>query len=97
MELLWSPTALEHLRRIYDRIVPDNPVTALAVQDAIDHTARLLQDNPRLGRRGRVAGTREMVVPAYPTYILVYEIAGGHIHMLAVMHGKQQWPESFAD
>jgi plasmid stabilization system protein ParE len=35
------------------------------------------------------------VVAAYPVYILVYEIDGSRVHILAVMHGKQQWPRSF--
>jgi toxin ParE1/3/4 len=50
-----------------------------------------------LGHPGRVADTRELVVPAYSNYIIVYEIEGHRVHMLAVMHGKQQWPDRFGD
>ena len=28
-------------------------------------------------------------------YIIVYEIEGHRVHILAVMHGKQEWPNSF--
>lgn len=95
VDLVWSPTALAHLRAIYDYIVADNPVAALEVQDAIEQAVGLLQENPRLGRPGRVRATRELVVAAYPAYIVVYEIAGHTVHMLAVMHGRQQWPTRF--
>ena len=57
------------------------------MHEASERTAGLLQDNPRLGHPGRVADTRELVVPEYPTYIIVYELHGSRIHILAVMHG----------
>jgi plasmid stabilization system protein ParE len=44
-----------------------------------------------------VADTRELVVPEYPTYIIVYELHGSLVHILAVMHGRQQWPDSFKE
>jgi toxin ParE1/3/4 len=72
-----------------------NLAAALDVHEAIERTVGLLQDNSRLGHPGRVADTRELVVPAYPTYIIVYELHGSRLHILAVMHGRQQWPERF--
>lgn len=89
IEIIWSPTALGHLQAIYDYIA------AIDVHEAIEQAARLLKDNPRLGHPGRAADTRELVVPAYQNYIIVYEIEGQRVHILAVMHGRQRWPESF--
>jgi toxin ParE1/3/4 len=94
-EIIWSPTALEHLQAIYDYILADNPAAAIDVHEEIERAAGLLKDNPRLGHPGRAADTRELVVPAYQNYIIVYEIEGQHIHILAIMHGRQQWPDSF--
>ncbi len=95
--IIWSPTALEHLQAIYDYILADNPASALDVHEEIERTAGLLKDNPRLGRPGRVDGSRELVVPAYRNYILVYEVDASRIYILAVMHGKQQWPDNFSN
>ena len=95
IEIIWSPTALEHLEAIYGYILADNPTAALAVHEEIERTAGLLKDNPRLGHPGRVEATRELVVPAYRNYILVYEIDDHRIYILAVMHGRQQWPDHF--
>ena len=51
-ELIWSPTALDHLQAIYEYILPDNPAAALDVHEEIERTAGLLQENPRLGHPG---------------------------------------------
>ena len=75
IEIIWSPTALDHLQAIYEYILADNPAAALDVHEEIERAAGLLQENPRLGHPGRVADTRELVVPAYPTYIIVVRAA----------------------
>ena len=74
-EIRWSPTALEHLQAICDYIFADNPA-AIDMYKEIERAAGLLKDNLRLGHPGRVADTRELVVPAYSNYIIVYEIEG---------------------
>jgi toxin ParE1/3/4 len=52
-----------------------------------------LEDFPEVGRPGRVAGTRELVVSGTP-YLVMYRIVKSQIHILAVLHGAQKWPES---
>ena len=54
----------------------------------------LLVDKPRLGRPGRVKGTRELVVVRTP-FIVAYRIIGKSVQILRVLHGAQQWPERF--
>jgi len=46
---------------------------------------------PNLGRSGRVAGTREMVVPGTP-YVIPYRVQGDRLEVIAVFHGRQKWP-----
>ena len=50
IEIIWSPTALEHLEAIYDYILADNPTAALAVHEEIERTAGLLREYPFTGR-----------------------------------------------
>ena len=83
------------MQAIYDYILPDHPAAAIDVHEEIERAAGLLKDNPRLGHPGRTADTRELVVPAYQNYIIVYEIEGQRVHIPAVMRGRQQWPDSF--
>jgi toxin ParE1/3/4 len=65
--------------------------TALKVGDQIMRVIALLPDNPKLGgRRGRVDGTRELVVAGTP-FILVYRLNEAHtrIEILRLLHGSQ--------
>lgn len=50
-----------------------------------------LAEHPELGRLGRVRGTRELVMTGTP-YLLIYRIKGEALHILRVLHGRQQWP-----
>jgi toxin ParE1/3/4 len=49
---------------------------------------------PYSGRVGRVPGTREIVVASTP-YVIAYRIVEKTIHVLAVLHGAQDWPQTF--
>jgi len=51
-----------------------------------------LATTPALGRPGRVAGTRELVVPGTP-YIVPYRITGDIVQIITVLHSAQRWPD----
>lgn len=51
-----------------------------------------LAEQPHLGRPGRVAGTREFVVPRTP-YVIPYRLQGDRLEIVAVFHGRQKWPK----
>jgi toxin ParE1/3/4 len=59
------------------------------VERIIDAIERL-KEQPRPGRPGRVAGTRELVITR-TSYIAVYEIIGDSIAVVRVIHGRQRW------
>lgn len=63
------------------------------MNDILDRTDALFAANPALGRPGRVAGTRELVLPKTP-YVVAYRIMEA-VEILAVMHGAREWPEGF--
>jgi plasmid stabilization system protein ParE len=52
----------------------------------------LLETYPMAGRKGRIAGTREMVVPRTP-FIIAYKIESSEVHVLAILHTSRRWPE----
>lgn len=62
MELFWTPEATQDRDEIYNYIEADNPAAALALDELFAEKAGRLVDHPGLGRLGRVAGTRELVV-----------------------------------
>jgi toxin ParE1/3/4 len=44
-----------------------------------------------MGRSGRVADTRELVISRTP-FIVVYRVTPTRIEILRVLHGAQAWP-----
>ncbi len=94
MRIIWQDEAERDLDRIAEYIMQDDPTAALRVISTIREAARLLTEHPNIGRAGRVAGTRELVMPGLP-YILPYQIAGQEIRILAVMHTSRKWPDTF--
>jgi toxin ParE1/3/4 len=94
MAVVWRRQAEQDLQRIFDFILEHNPAAAQRVAERIERRVAELQAHPRAGRRGRVAGTRELVVAGTP-YIVAYRVKGRRIDILAVLHGARRWPASF--
>jgi toxin ParE1/3/4 len=92
LELRWLDLARRDLLGIVDYISDDNPDAAQYVKDDIEAKARKLPDFPKMGRLGRVEGTRELVVLA--NYLLVYQEDALTIRILRVLHAAQQWPQT---
>jgi toxin ParE1/3/4 len=94
MRIIWRHAALNDLGSIREFIAQDNPAAAARVRAALRAAVDPLADYPNLGRAGRVAGTRELVVADLP-YIIVYRVADDTVRILAVLHTSRQWPRRF--
>jgi len=79
---------------LIDYIAQDNLRAAIGVGDEIERQVNLLADHPKLGRIGRVRGTRELVISGTP-YITAYKISGDNIYILRVLHGARNWKKQF--
>lgn len=90
-DLYWSHDAETDLDDITAYIARDDVAAAVRMRDEIERRLELLADHPRAGRRGRVGGTRELVLAGTP-YIGVYGIQGDDVLILRVLHGARQWP-----
>ena len=88
--LFWTPEAVGDREAIFDHILADNPMAALAMDELFEAQSLQLIAQPHLGRLGRVAGTREWV--AHPSYVLIYDLLGPQIRLLRVLHTARQWP-----
>ncbi len=91
-ELEWLELARLDLLGIVDYISDDNPDAAQRVKDDIEIKAKNLLAFPKIGRQGRVEGTRELVV--WSNYILVYEESATAVRILRVLHTAQLWPQT---
>ena len=91
MRVRWLRTALANLEAEAQYIARDNPAAASHVVAAIVRSLERLADYPASGRPGRVAGTRELVVPGTP-YIVPYRVRSETVEVLRVFHGARRWP-----
>lgn len=94
MKLLWTARAVADLTGIADYVSERNPAAAIALGERLRTAIEKLPDFPMAGRPGRVAETRELVVPDTP-FVVPYRVRNGRIEVLAVFHAARDWPEHF--
>lgn len=95
MRIAWSAFALDDLASIREYIAAENQIAAAkVVQAIIDHIETQLPEWPNSGRRGRVPGSLELVVPALP-YVVPCRVSEEKIEILRVYHAKRRWPYRF--
>ena len=93
MNLIWSPEAIDDLGSIREYIARDDPRAAREVVSAIVMLVeRQLPQFPRSGRKGRVDGTLELVVPRLP-FVVPYRLTDNGIEILRVYHASRIWPD----
>jgi toxin ParE1/3/4 len=97
MRIRWTDPAQTDFLEILGYIGRDNPAAAERVGRRLLSAVAGLVAQPRLGRPGRVAGTRELVIPRLP-YVAIYRIVeavrstASEVEVLRVLHGARRWP-----
>jgi toxin ParE1/3/4 len=97
MTIRWTDPAQTDFLEILGYIARDNPVAAERVGQRLLSAIDTLAAQPRLGRPGRVAGTRELVIPRLP-YLAIYRIieamhsTTSQVEILRLLHGARRWP-----
>lgn len=71
----------------------DSPAAACRVVKAIREQVKPLAEHPQLGRVGILDGTRELVISRLP-YLVVYQLEGFTVTILAVVHTARNWSET---
>lgn len=92
MTLRWTRRALRRLDGIGAYVAEhDARAAGRLVVRIVEQTDRL-RLHPRLGRPGRVPGTRELVVSGTP-YVVAYRILADDVEVITVLHSAQAWPK----
>ena len=91
MNAVWSPRAIRHLIALGEYIERDSDGNAAIVAGRILDAIEILRTQPQMGRPGRLAGIRELVVSGTP-YIVPYRVKRERLELLAVFDGRRQWP-----
>jgi toxin ParE1/3/4 len=88
MKVRWTEPAVNQLHPVVAYIAADR--TVRKIREEIIRTAQM----PYSGRTGGSFQTREISVPG-TSYLVAYKIIDRSLHVLAVFHGAQPWPETF--
>ena len=86
----WRRPALSDRVAIMEYIAQDNPAAAIALDQDFEEHAESARKDPTLYRRGRVKGTREIVVR--PNCVMVDRVGPKSVEIRRVPHAAQQWP-----
>ena len=94
MRVIWTEPAARALENIQDYLARDNRRAAWEVVHRVRQAVNQLEEQPKMGRTGRVRGTLELVIQGLP-YIVPYRIKGNDVQILSVFHSSRKWPEQF--
>ena len=83
--------ALENLDELAAYIARDDFDAAASTVELIKLRVDQLASFPALGRTGRVAGTRELIIAGTP-YLVPYRIRNDRVQVLRVIHSARKWP-----
>jgi toxin ParE1/3/4 len=93
LNLLWLPRAIRDRDAQIDYIAEHNLRAAIHQGDKIDRQVGQLMNHPQMGRPGRIASTRELVISGTP-FIVVYRHRprAQRIEVIRLLHGAQMYP-----
>lgn len=96
MKLEWTQLASTDRKRLFDYIEAEHPYAAVTLDERLLKHTQQLKQFPESGRRGRVVGTRELVVQRTP-YIVAYLVIDDTVRILRILHEAPQWPIDLTD
>jgi toxin ParE1/3/4 len=91
VKLHWTERAIRDLVAARAYVEPDNPKAAAELASRIVKAAERLSANRELGRKGRLPGTRELIV-ARTRHLIPYRIHRNRIELLRVVHTSRRYP-----
>ena len=82
---------MRRLDQIGAYIAKESPASAARVVARIVSAVNLLAAQPAMGRIGRLANTRELILVDIP-YVVAYRVRDESVEILTVMHAARRWP-----
>jgi len=95
LRIKWLSLALADLDSIEEYIAQESLDAAVKVVLQVIEKVELLQNQPNLGRIGRVDETRELILTDIP-YVVAYRVKNSSIEILRILHQSRLWPDEIA-
>jgi toxin ParE1/3/4 len=92
MKLVWAEQAQQEWVAQYRFYFARNPDAARRMRQLVMEGARQLRAHPKIGRPGRVEGSRELVISGTP-FLLVYDENPARVEIVHVYHRRQNRSE----
>ena len=92
MIIRWTPTALRDLESLHEYVTEDSLPAAAATVERILSGIEALSRHPDMGRKGRVPGTRELIITPY---IVAYRTKGTVLEVVAIIQSARRWRDYF--
>jgi len=92
LKISWTSQAADDLQSAYEYVSAESPDAAERLLEQVFSAIEILGQFPRLGREGRVLGTREFAITS-TTFIVVYRLRHHQLELLSILHGARKWPE----
>ena len=92
MRIGWTAATLRDLEASHAYVAGDNSRAAAHEVEEILSAVDALSLHPELGRKGRVPGTRELIVPPF---VVAYRARKLDIELLVIIHRARRWQELF--
>ena len=86
----WEADAELQLVELMEFIGERNASAAGRLRAMIDEAISRACSFPKMGRPGRIHGTRELIVQ--PNHIVIYQITETTIDVLPILHTRQRYP-----
>jgi plasmid stabilization system protein ParE len=92
MKIILSPLANQDLDDIESYIFKDNPTAAVdVILRILDKIQNVIVLNPSIGRKGRILGSREFVMPDLP-YVIPYRVKDETLEVIRIIHTSREYP-----
>lgn len=91
LNIKWLEKALLEFDDALDFLAEKNQSSAENLAKIVTDAVNALEDQPHLGRPGRVKGTRELVINGYP-YLIPFRVINNEVQILRVFHTKRKPP-----
>jgi plasmid stabilization system protein ParE len=95
MRVVWSQSAINDLKAIFNYLNEDDPHAAAAAFRAIRAKADLLRQFPALGPTFDGA-VRQLSVSRTP-YVIIYKLQPDRVHLLRLFDSRQDWQNQLKD